>query len=259
VKASDIGKLSDQECNNDKIRFVIFAVPVHALTTGRIIALVFTSLIFLGYSFMTYREIMASRRAMKALNLLSVLVLRRPMAKNIEPASSEPLVPDIQMGQTPIQPDSNTLSSQRQRTMNQVQSGLLTVPSIPLQQTASTSTTSTSPKTVAQESQPEPRGSSGKRRKAEKSKTRDRLLQQTTTQKGRKNWVEYDRTLVGTFATQLLVFTYFIVCNELYISGYNNSDGENRQWGFGQVRESFPWSFSAYRREMCSVFFRFLH
>ena len=225
---------------------------MHALTTGRIISLLFASVVFIGYTYMTIREINSSRRAIKAFNTLCNLILGRPLTKGLDEQLIDTQPEDSQMTQASGRPVSSG-SSQRQRPVPQQAPGsLLAVPALPIQQTASVSSSST----VTKSNHDDNNAASGHQKKKDRSKSgskmKSRLLQHAAQTKARKSWVTFDKTLVGTLAIQLLVFTYFIVCNELYINVYNSSDGENGQWGFGQVCWLFFLSVSECLVDVCS-------
>lgn len=232
ISASEIGNLPEQQCSNEHIRFVIFGAPVHALTTGRTISLVFISLISLTYIHTTYKELMASKRARNTLKALQNTFLSGSRKR---PDDSPTDVPELDINLAPTQHRSNVPFSQRSH--HRVQT-----PSLPIisettaQDTVSGSYNHNTPgnhEETSSSSSGRPRHTGQRHRpKPKKRKRRSAFLRRN---KGRKRWVNSDKMLIGTIAIQFLVFTYFIVCNELYINVYNNSDGENTKWGFGQV------------------------
>lgn len=194
------------QCSID-IEYILFVVKVKALGRGRIVALVLTSLLTVGYMAVTYHELISyyrSRKQAKKDKEVNLPLHHRKTSSARSVRSTE----DIDDFPSPIHPTLNT--------------NTLSPPAVPFSRSMSL----VAPSSINTESSSQPAAAESRRRHTKNKDHRPRRRQWSG------NW---DPMLLGIAAVQIVVFTYFVVSSELLLL-WNPHQSGGDSWGFGQVR-----------------------
>lgn len=185
------------------VTYVFFVVKAHAVGSGRIAALVITSILTTGYIVVTCHELYAWYKSPKSQR-------EREQGNGNGHGRGQERRPSINSDNSRI-PEEKATSP--------------TMPSSPV--TASSLTVPGS-NPVA-----DPSGS-GTRHRRRDTGTRG----QRANRPRKKQWSGgWDPMLLGIAAFQIIVFTYFVLSSELLLR-WNGGDGSNGGWQFGQVSDT---------------------
>jgi hypothetical protein len=193
------------QCSID-IEYILFVVKVKALGRGRIVALVLTSLLTVGYMAVTYHELISyyrSRKQAKKDKEVNLPLHHRKTSYARSVRSTE----DIDDFPSPIHPTLNT--------------NTLSPPAVPFSRSMSL----VAPSSINTESSSQPAAAESRRRHTKNKDHRPRRRQWSG------NW---DPMLLGIAAVQIVVFTYFVVSSELLLL-WNPHQSGGDSWGFGQI------------------------
>ncbi|TDL28337.1 hypothetical protein BD410DRAFT_216204 [Rickenella mellea] len=235
------------ECNHD-VKYVLFGANVPALGSGRILALVCTSVISTLYFVVTGLEMYSSWRSGRWR-----IFRKRDRMEGDKDRTSLALPPQVEVTSmdrgASVSLESRLTNKTSSRPTSQAHNPDLETQraSLPSRVPRKREMSIIIPETIGVESPPgqlrlsvaRPSSStSSSRRMSSASSMRSSNTMRSrrrNSQLRRRRWLDgLDAMLIGIIVFQIIVFAYFIVCSELYLKR-NPSDNSDSVWGFGQI------------------------
>ena len=200
--------------NNQCVTYVFFVVRAHAVGSGRVAALVITSILTTGYTVVTCHELYAWYKSRKSQRERHSLKQEQGEGRGEQRRPSINSDGSRRPEETAGLPTVSTVNHSGQ------------VPPVIPPVTASSLTV---PGSNLEPSDLHPDSAARQRRRD--TGTRG----QKTNRPRKKQWSGgWDPMLLGIAAFQIIVFTYFVLSSELLLH-WNNDNGNNGSWGFGQA------------------------